>query len=110
LLKELRKRIEVAGELEDFLDAGIKKRNEIVHGFLTRNAMRLTDSKVRLEIERELCALKHEVKKRDVVVNKLLDVLLGKYGTSNEQLKRNADRLWEYTNPNDAINPPFGPH
>ena len=99
LLKSLRERIEVPAELDAFLGEGVDKRNEVVHGFLTRNAERLADPKGRLEIEQELVVLKHEVKRRDVAVNKLLDALLKKYGTSNEQLKRNADRLWEHLNP-----------
>jgi hypothetical protein len=95
LLKSLRERIDVPEELDEFLGEGVDKRNEVIHGFLTRNATRLADPKGRLEIEQELIAIKHEVKRRDVVVNRLLDSLLKKHGTSNEQLKRNADRLWE---------------
>jgi hypothetical protein len=99
MLKSLREKIEVPEELDGFLGEGVEKRNEVVHGFLTRNATRLADPKGRLEIEQELVALKREIKRRDVVVNKLLDTLLKKHGTSNEQLKRNADRLWEHLNP-----------
>jgi hypothetical protein len=99
LLKSLRERIEVPEELDGFLGEGVEKRNEVVHGFLTRNATRLADPKGRLEIEQELVVLKREIKRRDVVVNKLIDTLLKKYGTSNEQLKRNADRLWDHLNP-----------
>jgi hypothetical protein len=98
LLKTLRERIEVPVELDAFLGEGVDKRNEIVHGFLTHNAQRLTDPKARLEVEQELVALKLEVKRRDVAVNKLLDALLKKYDLSNEKLKRNADRLWEQLN------------
>ncbi len=94
LLKSLREQIEVPEDLDEFLGQGIAKRNEIVHGFLTRNAVRLADPNGRLEIERELVELKLEVKRRDIIVNKLLDELLKKYGTSNAMLKRNADRLW----------------
>ena len=32
-------------------------------------------------------------------VNKLLDTLLKKYGSSNDQLKLNANRLWLHLNP-----------
>lgn len=99
LLKSLRERIEVPEELDGYLSVGVDKRNEIVHGFLTKNVARLADPKGRLEVERELITLKQEVKRRDIVVNGLLDGLLKKYGLSNEILKRNADRLWDYLNP-----------
>lgn len=99
LLKSLRERIDVPKELDRFLREGVEKRNEVVHGFLTRNAVRLASPKERLKIEQELVKLKDEIKYCDVVVNKLLDILLKKYGTSNEQLKRDADSLWEYLNP-----------
>lgn len=98
LLKSLREKIDVPKDLELFLDEGIKKRNKVIHGFLTRNGMRLVDPKGRLEVEQELVTLRNEIKSRDVVINELLNTLLKKYGTSNEQLKRNADRLWEHLN------------
>ncbi len=110
LLKSLREKIEVPEDLDAFLGEGVEKRNEVVHGFFTRNAVRLTDPKERLEIEQELVALKGEVKRRDIVVNKLIDTLLKKYGTSNEQLKRNADRLWEHLNPEAPPEPTSGAH
>ena len=102
LLKSLRERIEVPEELNEYLSVGVDKRNEIVHGILTKNMARLANPKGRLEVERELVTLKQEVKRGDVVVNRLLDALLKKYGLSNEILKRNADRLWDYLNPEDT--------
>jgi len=102
LLHRLREQIEVPPKLDEYLGVGVDKRNEIVHGFLTKNALCLADPKGRIEIERELVELKREVKRRDIVVNKLLDALLAKYGLSNEMLKRNADRYWEYMNPADG--------
>jgi hypothetical protein len=102
LLHRLRQEIEIPPSLDVYLGIGIDRRNEIIHGFLTKNAMRLADPKGRIEIEAELVELKMEVKKRDIVVNKLLDALLQKYGTSNEMLKRNADRYWEHMNPGDG--------
>lgn len=110
LLKSLRERIEVPEDVEDFLRIGIDKRNEIVHGFLTQNALRLANPKERLAIERELVELKQEVKRRDIIVNKLLDAFLEKYGTSNAALKRNADRLWEHLNPEGISNSNPGMH
>lgn len=102
LLKLLRERIEVPKELDEYLGVGVDKRNEIVHGFLVKNTARLADSKGRLEVERELITLKQEVKRRDIVVNGILDDLLKKYGLSNEILKRNADLLWDFLNPEDS--------
>lgn len=102
LLHRLREQIEVPAELDEYLGVGIERRNEIIHGFLTKNAMRLADPKGRIEIESELVELKREVKKRDIVVNKLLDALLAKYGLSNDALKKNADRYWEHLNPGEG--------
>jgi len=98
LLSALRKQIEVSDDLDKYLSVGVKKRNEIVHGYLTRNAKRLYDPKERLDVARELSELKIEVKHRDIVVNKLIDALLKKYGMSNASLKRNADELWSSLN------------
>ena len=102
LLHRLREQIDVPTELDGYLDVGVDKRNEIIHGFLTKRALRLADPKGRLEIEKELVELKGEVKRRDVAVNKLLDALFAKFGTSNEALKRNADRYWEHMNPGES--------
>lgn len=110
LLKTLRERIEVPEDFDEFLGVGIKKRNEIVHGFLTRNAKRLADPKERLAIDQELAELKKEVKRRDVVVNKLLDALFKRYGTSNAALKQDADRLWEHLNPDGPSDSTSGVH
>ena len=105
LLKSLAAQIEVPKDLEAYLSSGIDKRNEIVHTYLTKNAKRLYDTKGRLEVEKELSELKLEVKRRDVVINKLIDVLFKKYGVSNESLKRDADKLWEYLNPKQPPGP-----
>lgn len=110
LLKSLRERIDVPEKLDKFLGEGIDKRNEIVHGFMTRNISRLADPKARIEVEQELVTLKHEVKRRDVVVNKLVDAFLKKHGTSNAKLKRDADRLWEHLNPKAPVDPSTGFH
>ena len=78
LLRLLREKIEVPKDVDDYLRVGLRKRNEIVHGFLTKNAMRLLDPKGRLEVEEELVKLKKEIKHRDMLVNKLLDTVLKK--------------------------------
>lgn len=105
LLHRLREQIDIPADLDDYLGVGVDKRNEIVHGFLTKNAMRLADPKGRIEIEKELVELKREIKKRDIVVNKLIDTLLAKYGLSNKILKQNFDRYWEHLNPSEGDEP-----
>ncbi len=110
LLRRLREQIEIPPKLDEYLGVGVDKRNEIIHGFLTKNAIRLAEPKGRIEIEKELIELKLEVKERDIVVNKLIDALLAKYGLSNEILKRNADRYWEHLNPRDGDEPQTPKH
>jgi hypothetical protein len=46
LLGFLRQRIEIPGDLDEFLGIGVNKRNQIVHGFFTnaKNALRLADA------------------------------------------------------------------
>lgn len=102
LLHRLRDQIEIPSDLDDYLGGGVDKRNEIVHGYLTKNAMRLADPKGRIDIEKELVELKREVKRRDIVVNKLIDALLVKYGLSNKILKENFGRYWEHLNPSEG--------
>jgi len=102
LLGSLRKKIDVPADLDEYLATGVKRRNEIVHGYLTRNATRLYDPIGRLEVERELAELKLEVKSRDIAVNKLIDAVLKKYGMSNVLLKRRADDLWDFLNRQDS--------
>ena len=103
LLKSLREQIDVPEDLDEYLRIGVDKRNEIVHGYLEKNAVRLYDPKGRLEVEQELVQLKLEVKRRDVTVNKLIDALLKKYGLSNEILKNNANRLWRHLNSESSL-------
>jgi hypothetical protein len=98
LINALRKRIELPEEVDEFLNSGRIIRNEIVHGFMTKNIHRLSHPKGRLEVEAELVSLKLEVKKRDVTVNKMLDALFAKYGFSNADLKRHAGENWVYLN------------
>ena len=98
LVNALRKRIDVPGDLSVFLETGIGIRNAIVHGYTSKNIGRLMDPTGRMEVGAELADMKLEVKKRDVVINKLLDAFFAKYGFSNDDLKRNADVLWERLN------------
>jgi hypothetical protein len=65
---------------------------------VTKNIQRFADPKGRVEVEAELAFMKQEVKKRNVLVNKLLGTLSAKNGCSNAELKRNADELWAFIN------------
>jgi hypothetical protein len=98
MINTLRKRIPIPDDLSDFLESGIELRNQIVHGFMTRNMLRIVDPKGRLEVECELATMKHEVKKRDVIINMLLDALFNKRGFTNEDLKQKAGEQWAYLN------------
>jgi hypothetical protein len=49
-------------------------------------------------VEAELAFMKLEVRKRNVLVNKLLGTLSAKNECSNADLKRNADELWAFIN------------
>lgn len=105
LLKALRAQVEVPDDIDDYLDMGISKRNQIVHGFMTRNTARLFDAKARLEVEAELSALKKEVRRRDIAVTKLIDALIKKYGLSTDALRGMAHDWWNHKNPGPPLNP-----
>ena len=77
-INNLRKRIDIPTDLSDYLESGLKIRNEIVHDSMTRNIPRFAHPKGRLEVESELAFMKQEVKKRNILVNKLLDTLSAK--------------------------------
>ena len=97
-INTLRKRIDIPENLNDYLEVGIKCRNQIVHGFMTKNMPRLMEFKSRLEVQKELEVLKLEVKSRDIVMNKLLDTFFAKYELSNNELKRQAGVLYATKN------------
>jgi hypothetical protein len=97
-INNLRKRIDIPADLSDYLESGLKIRNEIVHDSMTKNIQRFAHPKGRLEVESELAFMKHEVKKRSVLVNKLLDALFAKDEFSNADFKRNVDELWAFVN------------
>jgi hypothetical protein len=72
LINALRKRIDIPADLSDYFEAGLKIRNEIVHDSMTRNMQRCSSPDGRLEVAAELAAMKQEVEKRNILVNKLL--------------------------------------
>jgi len=94
LVNALRQRIELPDDVSAFFESGVKTRNAIVHGFIAKNIQRIVHPAGRLEVERELAAMKIEVKERDVLINKFLDTLIAKYGLSNTELKRQAGEQW----------------
>ena len=77
-INNLRKRIDLSSDLSDYLESGLKIRNEIVHDSMAKNIQRFACPKGRLEVESELAFMKREVQKRDVLVNKLLNSLFAK--------------------------------
>lgn len=97
-INALRKRIDIPANLNDYLEEGVKCRNQIVHGFMTKNMPRLMEFKGRREVQKELEALKLEVKRRDIEMNKLLDAFFAKYGLFNKELKRQAGELYAAKN------------
>lgn len=90
-INNLRKRIDIPEVLSDYLESGLRIRNEIVHDSVTKNIQRFAHPKGRLEVESELAFMKQEVKKRNELVNKLLDTLTARNGCSTADLKPNAD-------------------
>ena len=98
LINTLRKRIDISEDLSDYLESGLKIRNEIVHDSMTRNIRRFTHPQGRLEVKSELAFMKREVKKRIVLVNKLLDTLFAQDNFTNADLKRNAAELRAFIN------------
>lgn len=69
-INTLRKRIDIPADLSDYLEAGLKIRNEIVHDSITKNMERIACPKGRLEVEAELAVMKNEVNKRIALLNK----------------------------------------
>lgn len=90
-INNLRKRIDIPTDLSDYLESGLKIRNEIVHDSMTKNMQRFAHPKGRLEVKSELAFMKQEVEKRNVLVNKLLDTLFGKDECSNVDIKLNVN-------------------
>ena len=99
LLKRLRDKVEIPEELDAYFIKGLKCRNWIVHEFLHKCVDSLHIPKGRVQVIELLVEYKTDVKLADVVANKLLDLYLEKYGLSVDSLKANADRLWDYMNP-----------
>ena len=104
LLKCLGNKLEIPPELQGHLETGWKRRNVVVHRFLHEQVLQLADPKGRLEAEHLLAQYTKEIKFADLAANKVLDMFLTKYGTSVDDLKRNADRQWEYMNPTASDN------
>lgn len=104
-INALRKRIDIPEDLSDYLESGLKIRNEIVHDSITKNIQRLAHPQGRLEVASELAVMKREVMKRIVVINKLLNAHAAKneFSKANADLKRDADELWAFINETSAL-------
>lgn len=91
---------EIPGDLEEYLKNGVEKRNRIVHGYMTKNTMRLFQPKDRLEMIEELKYLRGDIDARDKIIEQLILALLRKYGVKSADLQAAAERYWRYANPN----------
>jgi hypothetical protein len=91
-INNLRKRIDIPTDLSDYLESGLRIRNEIVHDALARNMQRCTHPQGRKEVESELAFMKQEVRKRDVLVHKLLDTLFAKEELVHPGIKGNSSK------------------
>ena len=103
LIDRLKKRLPVSQEVAASLEKGLKLRNEIVHGFLTRNLERLKQSKEHAGLISELHQMKMAIKSSDASVNKLADTFLSKYGLSNDLLKEHANALMQLARDRDYV-------
>ena len=95
LVQELKKQVELPADFESFLRSGVAMRNDIVHGFMPRNMLRIWKPKERAKVVEELCRIKAQIRERDLIVVKLIDALIAKYGLTTESLKESAAGLWE---------------
>lgn len=98
LLQALKAQVEVPSELETYLREGIDKRNLVIHGFLPRNVQRMAEPQGRIKVLQELQQMKKDIRRRDLVIVKLIDTLLAKYGLSTNVLKEQFDRQWAHLN------------
>jgi hypothetical protein len=99
LVSALGQQLDLPPDLEAFLREGIKKRNAVIHGFMTRKALPLVEPNGRLEIIDELRTLRKDIRARDLLIVKLADTLLKKYNLSTDILKKRADYFWDGLNP-----------
>ena len=99
LLAELRKRVEVPSDVDEYLSTGIQMRNKVIHRFADEYVQRLFEPKGRLEVVQELAAIKQQLTERDNLIHELIDPLLNRHGSSVASLVKNADDLWDYLNP-----------
>ena len=81
------------------MSTGWESRNTIVHRFVHENIVAFGNPKGRLEVEALLVKHKLNVKTADILANRLLDRYLAVFGITVDDLKRNADRMWEHLNP-----------
>lgn len=98
LVSALKQQLDLPPDFETFLREGVTKRNAVIHGFMTREALRLVEPKGRIEIIKELRALRKDIRARDLAIVKLADILLKKYELSTDVLKKHADHILDALN------------
>lgn len=82
LLKRLKEKIEPPEKMNEYFTSGWSNRNWIVHEFLHCTVHDLSSPKGRLETIGKLVEAKQQVKRADIVANRVLDMYLKKYGLS----------------------------
>lgn len=95
LVQELKNQVELPEDFESFLRRGVDMRNDIVHGFMPRNMLRIWKQKERTEVVEELSRIRSQIRERDLIVVRLIDTLIAKHGLTTELLKERAAGLWE---------------
>lgn len=90
----LKKEMDLPDEFEAYLQAGVDARNQLVHRFIRENVRLLSSAEGKNEATQKVRTLASEIRKRDKAVGKLIDVLLKKYGLSQEALKELAGTFW----------------
>lgn len=98
MIKDVQKKVPLSGSEIELISTGIKKRNVVIHGFMTKNATRIITLEGRLEMIRELAQMREEIRSADMFLNKLIDKLLAVYGTSVNDFKEKADKYFNFAN------------
>lgn len=106
LVDALGKLIPIQDDLEEFLFVGVENRNTIVHGFLTKNMLKLIDPKGRLDLIDELVRLRADIDARDRVIEAMVVTYIEKYGLKRPDLLGAVQRLWRIANPNRSSDDP----
>lgn len=98
MIKALKKEANLSEVDAAFMLEGIKKRNRVIHGFMTDNTEMLINPKDRLKLIANLQKIRDEIKKVDAFLNKLIDKLLRIYNVTVEDFKKQADKYFDFVN------------